>query len=81
MRLQLGKFHGLIKFLYKCDLNTIVKNEITFPREKKEIFHEEAINCIIEDGLPFNTFTKPGMKKLLDKLQPGYEGPNCWTVN
>ena len=68
MRLHLAS-HGVTKFLFKCDIKDKVVNEIRFPSEKKKELHEEAINCINEDGLPFNIFMKPGMKKLVTKDQ------------
>ena len=49
-------------------------------QKHKRDLHEFAIKAIISDGLSFGIFRKPGMKKCIAKLKPGYVGPHRKTV-
>ncbi|CAF1561306.1 unnamed protein product [Didymodactylos carnosus] len=53
----------------------------TISTERKCDLHTAAINCIIQDGLPFDTFQRPGMSKFLSTAIPGYKGPHRKTVH
>ncbi|CAF4026770.1 unnamed protein product, partial [Rotaria sordida] len=48
--------------------------------EKKQEFHQAAIECIVTDGRPFGDFRRPGMLKFLNIICPGYRGPSRKTV-
>ena len=41
---------------------------------------EAVVDCIIEDSRPFGDFSKPGMKKFLNKAIPGYSAPSRFTI-
>jgi hypothetical protein len=42
--------------------------------ERKQELHRAAIDCIVEDGLPFNTFRRPGMCCFLSMAIPSCKG-------
>ena len=44
--------------------------------KNKDEIDEAVINCIIQDGRPFNDFHKPGMQHLLNILAPLYKPPH-----
>ena len=48
--------------------------------KNKSAVDNAIIDCIIEDGRPFNDFRKAGMRRVLDVLAPGYKAPHRKTV-
>jgi hypothetical protein len=53
---------------------------IRISTEKKRLFDEAAINCIISDARYWGDFKRPGMIKFLSVAVPGYTGPSSRTV-
>jgi len=76
-----SKTHSMHEYLYPSQKKSIIKEpELISPERKKEI--DEAIsNCVIEDCLPFGTFRKNGMIKLLNLLAPGYKPQQSQTIS
>lgn len=67
--------------LFKSQTNNISKsNETTISTDRKKELFDAAVNCVVEDGLPFNIFRKSGMSKLLATAVPGFIGPHRKTV-
>ena len=60
--------------------NNVETDATTIPPELKKELFDAAVNCIIEDGLPFDTFRRSGMVKFISKLLPGFVGPHRKTV-
>lgn len=52
----------------------------TVSAERKRQLHDAAVSCIVKDGLPFDTFRKPGMSEFVSTASPGYRGPHRKTV-
>ena len=78
LRSHLAKNHYMEEVLYpsqKKSLKLNNKNIELDPKEKK-ILDSEMINCIITDSRAFCDFNKPGMKRFLNILKPGYK-PCC----
>ena len=53
-------------------------NSVT--KERKCELHDAAVSCIVKDGLPFDTFRKPGMEGFVSTVVTGYRGPHRQTV-
>ena len=67
--------------LFKSQIVDGSRSEVkTISTERKRELHDAAINCIVRDGLPFNTFRLPGMSQFLSTAVPGYKGPHRKTV-
>ncbi|CAF1261123.1 unnamed protein product [Rotaria magnacalcarata] len=49
-------------------------------RIRKQQLHNLSIGCIIRDSRTFNDLTKPGIRRLLQEVVPGYDPPNRYTV-
>ncbi|CAF4540658.1 unnamed protein product [Rotaria sp. Silwood2] len=47
---------------------------------KQQYLHDLFTKCIIRDGRTFNDLQKPGLKKILQELIPGYEPPTRYSV-
>ncbi|CAF2116919.1 unnamed protein product [Rotaria magnacalcarata] len=47
---------------------------------KKQHLHDLFIKCVIRDGRTFKDLQKPGLKKILQELIPGYEPPTRYSV-
>ena len=54
------------------------KHNHTMGKSQKEKLHKLSIESIIKDGLPFNTFNKKGLRKLLQEVAPGTA--NCSII-
>ena len=65
------------EFYYPSQLKAV---KSTFDPNVKRNLHKAAINAIISDGLSFGIFRKPGMKKFISVIKPGYFGPHRKTV-
>lgn len=76
-----SSIHVLPNMLFKSQIHNNVKTDVTTisPELKKELF-DAAVNCIVEDGLPFDTFRRSGMAKFMAKILPGFVGPHRKTV-
>ena len=48
--------------------------------KKKQEIDKALIECVILDSRPFGDFSKPGMKKFLNVLHPGYKPPTRKTI-
>ena len=48
--------------------------------ERRKELNDAIINSILEDGLPFDIFRKPGMAKFLSVAIPGYTAPHRKTI-
>ena len=73
--------HKVPNVLFKSQIDKTPKVQaITIPSERKHELDNAAVECIIKDGLPFNTFRRPGMTNFLSKAIPGYQGPHRKTV-
>ncbi|CAF3996868.1 unnamed protein product [Rotaria sordida] len=81
LRKHLSSSHQISNVLYKSQINSYSKSiSTTISSDRKDELHNAAINCVIEDGLPFDTFGRPGMSKFLSTAVPGYVGPDRKTV-
>ena len=79
LRKHLGNVHNMKHLFFKSQTGlSSTKFEIN-PQETKK-FHEAAINAIIQDGLPFGIFRKPGVANFLNTLKPGYKAPHRKTA-
>ncbi len=73
--------HQIPNVLFKSQINTNSKSDTTpISSERKEELYAAAVNCVVEDGLPFNVFRRPGMSKFLSTLMGGFRGPHRKTV-
>ncbi|CAF4044221.1 unnamed protein product, partial [Adineta steineri] len=78
-----SNLHNIPNVLYKSQIDNLTTSTLrtsTIPIEKKKELHTAAINAIIQDGLPFDTFQKSGMSQFLSRAVPGYRGPHRKTV-
>jgi hypothetical protein len=67
--------------LFKSQIHDNLKiNTIPISSERKKKLYSAAVNCIIEDGLPFDTFRRPGMSMFLSEILPGFVGPHRKTI-
>ncbi|CAF0754591.1 unnamed protein product [Brachionus calyciflorus] len=63
--------------IYICNICKKCKHRF---KNKQEI-DKALIECVILDSRPFGDFSKPGIKKLLNVLIPGYSPPNRKTIS
>lgn len=68
--------------LFKSQINNVSKvNETTtISTDRKKELIDAAVNCVVEDGLPFNIFRRSGMSNFLATAVPGFVGPHRKTV-
>jgi hypothetical protein len=76
LKSHLGRAHKMIKFLTSSQLRQLYnksnkKSKIS--RKEKNELDEMALTAIIIDSQAFNVFSKPGMRKLIEYLKPGYK--------
>ncbi len=73
--------HQIPNVLFASQINDGLKLDIPIitPERKREL-HAAAIDTIVQDGLPFGTFRRPGMSRFLQTAVPGYVGPHRKTV-
>ena len=69
LRKHIFHVHKKSEYLYDSQKKLLVQDELVGMQNKDEI-DEAVINCIIQDGRPFNSFHKPGMQHLLNILAP-----------
>lgn len=62
------------KFVSKKD------TEQALPDEGKKELDEAVMNAIINDGLPFTTFSKPGILNLIHTFESWYQPPSRTTI-
>ncbi|CAF1277726.1 unnamed protein product [Didymodactylos carnosus] len=73
--------HKIPNVLFKSQIEKVSQViPPTISTERKCDLHTAAINCIIQDGLSFDTFQRPGMSKFLSTAIPGHKGPHRKTV-
>lgn len=81
LRLHLGTTHGFTQFLFPSQRRLKPSNENDpLSRERRQELHSAAIDCIIDDSLPFGAFRRRGMADFLSIAIPGYVGPHRNTV-
>ena len=77
LRTHLASIHNMPHLLLpsqskrKRKMATKKGNKIS--KEQKLLIDKEIIDCTIQDSRTFNDFHKPGMRKLLHCLLPGYK--------
>lgn len=61
---------------------TVELNKIstTLPKLRQKELDKAIVDCIIDDSLPFTTFTKPGMMNLLKTFDSRYKPPSRFTI-
>lgn len=80
LRLHLGTVHGLQHFLFPSQRKSIASQNQVVSNERRAELNQAAINCIIDDALPFGAFRRRGMREFLLTAVPGYIGPDRRTV-
>ena len=85
LRLHLGTIHGLQHLLFPSQkklslMSTTTATGYSMPTDRRKELHTAAMNCIIDDALPFGAFRRPGMSRFLAAVAPGYVGPHRTTV-
>ena len=73
LKSHLGRKHKLIKFLTSSQLRQLYsKSKPKISKKEKHELDEMALTAIINDSHAFNLFSKPGMRKFIQYLKPGY---------
>jgi hypothetical protein len=74
--------HKVPNVLFKSQINNYIKPEpiTTISPDRKRELIDAAVDCILEDGLPFNVFRRPGMSRFLSTAVPGFIGPHRKTI-
>ncbi len=54
-------------------LNKESKSKPIISKQEQSQLDEMALKAIINDSQAFNIFSKPGMKKFINHLKPGYK--------
>ncbi|CAF3046274.1 unnamed protein product [Rotaria socialis] len=73
--------HQIPNVLFKSQNNDHSKpNLTTIPSARIKYLNESTINAIVQDGLAFDTFRRPGMAKFLYVAIPGYVAPHRKTI-
>ena len=80
LRLHLGTVHRLEHFLFPSQRKPAPSQDQTISNERRAELNRAAINCIIDDALPFGAFHRRGMREFLSAAIPGYMGPDRRTV-
>jgi hypothetical protein len=74
LRSHLANHHNMPEVLLPSQIRR--KNGESFkgklPYGEKRKLDYELINCIIKDSRTFNDFNKPGMRRFLNAIKPGY---------
>ncbi|CAF3826359.1 unnamed protein product [Rotaria sp. Silwood1] len=78
LRKHLIAKHHIYELALPNSKRTSTASSISVNRKKE--LHNLAIVCIIRDGRTFSDLQKPGMKKFLQELIPGYDPPNRYVV-
>ena len=76
LKSHLGRKHKLTEFLTMSQvrhLNKEAKSKPLISKQEKSKLDEMALKAIINDSQAFNIFSKPGMKKFIENLKPGYK--------
>ncbi len=76
IRRHLALNHGKMQLACKSPLLP----RMGISTEKKRLFDEAAINCIISDARCWGDLKRPGMIKFLSVAIPGYTDPSSRTV-
>ncbi|CAF4382551.1 unnamed protein product [Rotaria sp. Silwood2] len=79
--------HDIAAAIYNSQLSQIkqksaVANDMpaNLPKIRQKQLNKAIFDCIIDDSLPFTTFMKSGMIKLLKTFEPQYEPPSRFTI-
>ena len=82
-RKHLGsKTHNMTEYLYPSQRKSNEKKTLQLvSTERKREIDKALADCVIEDVLPFGTFQKAGMLKVLNLLVPGYIPQTRQTVS
>ena len=76
LRTHLASKHNMVNVLLPSQLSRRRGQDPTvskISRNEKVIIDDELINCTIRDARTFNDFHKPGMRKFLNFIKPGYK--------
>ena len=80
MRTHLANHHDMKQALLPSQIarkDTKIKcSSVKLSVNEKRFLNDEMINCIITDSRTFNDFNKPGMRRFLNVIKPGYK-PCC----
>ena len=87
VRTHIGRVHFKTEYMYPSQLKRKEKNQDNQkslsnkldPKSSKEL-NEAIIECIVEDSRPFGDFRKSGMRKLFEKILPGFVPWHRFTV-
>ncbi|MBY0580649.1 MAG: hypothetical protein K2P53_03070 [Rickettsiales bacterium] len=79
LRKHIFHVHKKPEYLYDSQKKMFAQDQLVETQNKDEI-DEAVINCIVQDGRPFNDFHKPGMQLLLNVLAPLYKPPHRKTI-
>ncbi|CAF1408103.1 unnamed protein product, partial [Rotaria sp. Silwood1] len=79
--------HDIAAAIYDSQLSQMkqkpaVSNDMStpLPKIRQKQLDKAIVDCIIDDSLPFTTFTKSGMINLLKTFDPRYEPPSRFTI-
>ena len=83
LRSHLAYKHGKSEFLTESQRRRIVDKIESTPcnAEDKRVLDDAILECIHTDSRPINDFLKPGIRKLLELIKPGYKPMCCKTIN
>ncbi|CAF4210816.1 unnamed protein product, partial [Adineta steineri] len=87
LRRHLFAKHGIAAAAYASQIIQIKKTPIQLNNDlpilskaRRKEFDKAILDCIIDDSLPFTTFTKSGMINLLKTFDPRYDPPSRFTI-
>jgi hypothetical protein len=87
LRRHLWSEHGLADAAFKSQMiqsTRVTRDNPSLPplsKVRREQLDTALLNCIVDDGLPFTTFSKPGMANLLTTFEPNYRPPDRHTLS
>jgi hypothetical protein len=74
LRTHLASIHGMETVLTTGQLKkTSITDASPVSRTEKLFLDDKLLECVVRDSRTFNDFSKPGMRRFLNAIKPGYK--------